>query len=99
MNNEQKLIWEYLILNALGKSNAKSIAEIANAIGAPPKGTNNDDVRGLIKDMVISHGKPIGTLTVGAFIILTDEEREEAARFVERGNRASAVRRNGIYMP
>ena len=44
MNNEQQLIWDYLVQNALGKVNAKAISDIANAIGVPPKGTNNDDV-------------------------------------------------------
>lgn len=97
MNNEQQLIWDYLVQNALGKINAKAISEIAQAIGVPPKGTNNDDVRGWIKDMVIHHGKPIGTLKIGAFIILNDTEREEAAQFVERENRADAVRGNGNY--
>jgi hypothetical protein len=33
---------------------------------------------------------------MGAFIILTDGEREEAARFLERNTGADAVRRNGI---
>ncbi|MDX2047585.1 MAG: hypothetical protein SFU87_12415 [Chitinophagaceae bacterium] len=95
MNKEQQLIWNYLIQNALGKNNAKAISEIAKAIGVPPKGTNNDDVRGWLKDMVIHYGKPIGTLTTGAFIILNDTEREDAAQFVERENRADAVRKNG----
>ncbi len=99
MNNEQQQIWDYLVQNALGKNNAKAISQIANAIGVPPKGTNNDDVRGWIKDMVIQHQKPIGTLKNGAFIILNDAEREEAAQFVERENRADAVRQNGNYTP
>ncbi len=99
MNQEQQRIWEYLISNALGKQNAKPMSQVAHANGFPPKGTNNDDVRELIKDMVINHGKPIGTLKSGVFIILNDSEREEAANFVERLNRADAVRRNGNYTP
>jgi hypothetical protein len=99
MNREQQLIWDYLLENALGKSNAKPISEVARNIGVPPKGTNNDDVRAWIKEMVINHGRPIGTIQKGAFIILTDDEREEAAQFVERENRADAVRRNGNYQP
>jgi hypothetical protein len=99
MNNEQQLIWDYLVQNALGKVNAKAISDIANAIEVPPKGTNNDDVRAWITDMVINYQKPIGTLTIGAFIILDDAEREEAAKFVERNNKADAIRSNGNYTP
>lgn len=99
MNQEQQRIWDYLVANALGKNNAIPISDIAVALGIPPKGTNNDDVRAWIKDMVIYHGKQIGTLKSGAFVILNDTEREEAAQFVERENRADSVRNNGNYTP
>ncbi|MCK9220825.1 MAG: hypothetical protein M0P47_12365 [Bacteroidales bacterium] len=75
------------------------IADIAQAIGVSPNGTNNDNVRRWIKDMVLNHGRPIGTCQNGAFIILTDIEREEAARFVERRTVADAIRENGNYIP
>ena len=99
MTAEQMIIWNYLVENAQGVNNAEHIHDIANAIGVPPKGTNNDDVRNCIKDMVINHGKPIGTCKEGAFLILTDTERENAAQFIERNNRANAVRNNGNYIP
>lgn len=99
MNQEQKLIWTYLVAHALGINNAVHINVIATAIGVPPKGTNNDDVRNWIKDMVIRHGRQIGTCENGAFIILNDVERESAAQFVDRNNRANAVRSNGNYIP
>lgn len=99
MNQEQQRIWEYLIREALGRNNAKHISEIANAIGVPHRGTNNDDVRGWIKDMVVNYQRPIGTCPDGAFIILTDDEREEAARFLERNSISTVVRRNGNYTP
>lgn len=99
MNQEQQLIWDYLTRDALGRNNAKHIHEIANNIGVPPQGTNNDNVRTWIKDMVINHRRQIGTCPDGAFIILTDDEREEAARFLERNTSADAVRRNGNYNP
>jgi hypothetical protein len=99
MKPEQELIWDYLVANALGFTLAKNINTIATSLGFPPKGTNNDDVRNWIRDMVITHGKPIGTCLNGAFIILNDEEREAAASFVEKENRADAVRRNGNYNP
>ncbi len=49
--------------------------------------------------MVINHNKPIGTCKDGVFLITTDVEREIAARFVDRYNRANAVRNNGNYIP
>lgn len=97
MNAEQNRIWDYLIKNALGMGNVKNISTIATNIGVPPKGTNNDDVRNWIKEMVTDYGKPIGTCSRGVFIILNDKEREEAAKYVERENRADAVRKNGNY--
>lgn len=99
MTPEQILIWDYLVANALGINLAKNMSTIATCLGFPPKGTNNDNVRNWIKDMVITHGKPIGTCLNGAFIILNDVERETAASFVERENRADAVRSNGNYIP
>lgn len=99
MKQKQIEIWNYLTKNALGIDYAKHIEVIASAIGEPPQGTNNDNVRNWITDMVLNHGKPIGTCIDGAFIILNDTEREIAAKFVERNNRANAVRNNGNYIP
>jgi len=99
MTPEQTKIWDYLVANAQGMNRAIHISNIAQAIDEPPYGTNNDNVRGWIKQMVLKHGKPIGTCRKGAFIILTDIEREEAARFVERRTVADAIRENGIYIP
>ena len=90
---------EYLRNNALGINNAISVSKLADVIGVVSKGTNNDDVRGWIKDLVLSHSIPIGTSKQGVFVILNDNEREAAARFVERENRADAIRRNGNYIP
>lgn len=99
MTSEQNDIWNYLIINCLGINNAINVSDLADTVGIPAKGTNNDDVRNWIKDMVLNHGKQIGTYKSGVFIILNDTERETAAQFVERENRADAVRRNGNYIP
>ncbi|MRT17390.1 hypothetical protein F3C99_10515 [Vitellibacter sp. q18] len=99
MNEQQESIWKFLIENAQGINNAVHIEEMAKRIEVPPKGTNNDDVRGWIKDMVMNHAKQIGTCKNGAFIILNEEEVEIAARYVERNNRSGAVRKNGIFIP
>jgi hypothetical protein len=49
--------------------------------------------------MVLNYRRPFGTCPNGAFIILTDIEREETARFVERRTVADAIRENGNYIP
>ncbi|MBN8673914.1 MAG: hypothetical protein J0L56_07260 [Chitinophagales bacterium] len=99
MTTEQNDIWNYLVNNCQGINKAINVSDLATAVGIPPKGTNNDDVRNWITDMVIKHGKQIGTCKKGVFIILTDFERETAAKFVERDTKADAVRRNGNYIP
>ncbi len=99
MKRQQELIWDYLVKNALGENNAINISVVADDLGIPPNGTNNDNVRNWIKDMVVKYQKPIGTCHSGAFVILTDEERERAARFLELNIRADSVRNNGNYTP
>lgn len=99
MTTEQNAIWNFLTINAVGIQNAVKIEAIATGIGEPPQGTNNDNVRNWIKQMVINHNKPIGTSKDGVFLITTDVEREIAAKFVDRVNRANAVRNNGNYIP
>ncbi len=99
MTQEQNDIWNYLLENCLGINKAINVYDLATAVGIPPKGTNNDDVRGWITDMVVNEQKQIGTCSNGVFIILNDSEREIAANFVDRNNRAEAVRRNGNYIP
>ena len=98
MTVEQVNIWNYLVANAQGMQHAVHIADIAQGIGVPPYGTNNDNVRKWIKQMVLIHGSPIGTCRNGAFLIMTDIEREEAAQFVERRTVADAIRENGNYL-
>lgn len=99
MNHEQQRIWDYLIANAQGIPNAIHINDIANAINVPDYGTNNDNVRNWIKDMIINHNRPIGTNRNGAFIITNQDELEAAVSFVDRNSRTEAIRRNGIYHP
>jgi len=99
MKKEQVDIWNYLIVHALGKQNAIHVNDIANALQIPDQGTNNDNVRNWITDMVKNHGKQIGTCVKGVFIILSDIECEDAAKFVERKTRSNAIRRNGYYIP
>lgn len=99
MNEEQQRIWDYLVQNAIGKRNAVHINKIASDLGIPDYGTNNDDVRASIADMVIDKGQPIGTCREGAFLITNELERDESARFLDRNTRSTAIHRNGFYTP
>lgn len=99
MNEEQQIIWAYLLKSGQGIDNAIHIDRIAKEIGVPCTGTNCDNFRNWIRDMVVNHKRPIGTYKNGAFIILDSNELEEAVRFVERNSRMEAIRRNGIYQP
>jgi hypothetical protein len=99
MKPEQIRIWNHLVENAQGMNRAIHIAVIAQQLHIPQNGTNNDNIRRWIKEMVLNHQRPIGTCANGAFIILTNIEREEAARFVERRTVADAIRENGNYIP
>jgi hypothetical protein len=49
--------------------------------------------------LVINHNVPFETCKQGVFVILNDTEREIAAKYIERDNRADTVRRNGNYIP
>lgn len=97
MTNEQVAIWKYLRNNAMGLDNAKKIETIASSIGELPYGTNNDNVRKWIGELVIDYQKPIGSYKKGVFIVTNEEEKEIAVNFVDRKSRADFVRSNGIY--
>lgn len=99
MNEEQQRIWNYLLESGQGMDNAIYIDRIAEEIGVPDNGTNNDNARNWIKDMVINYNRPIGTCRNGTFIILNREELDAAVRFVDRNSRTEAIRRNGVYQP
>ena len=45
MNKEQQRIWNYLLECGQGIANAIHIERIAEEIGVPDYGTNNDNVR------------------------------------------------------
>jgi hypothetical protein len=99
MTKQQIQIWNYLKAHSVGMTNAIHIADLAENLGFEPYGTNNDDLRNIIKDMVTIESLPIGTCSEGVFIFTNEEERENAARFVERKTRANAVRTINPYNP
>ena len=61
MKEEQQRIWNYLVANAQGRNHAIHIGDIAEAIDEPPCGTNHDNLRRWIKNMVLNHERQIGT--------------------------------------
>lgn len=99
MDENQERIWNYLEEHAVGRNSAVHIADLADNLGFPPNGTNNDDIRRMIKDMVMNENLPIGTCQDGAFLFTNEQEREAAARFVERKTRASVIRTINCYNP
>ena len=99
MNREQNLIWDYLRQHAVGMDNAIHINLLAEALSIPPNGTNNDNVRRWIKDMVRNFHQPIGTCLDGAFLFVTEDERELAAEFLERNSTANVIRGIEPYNP
>lgn len=99
MNEDQQRIWDFLRNNAVGRQRAIHIANIANSLGFLPNGTNNDDVRRLITDMVMNNNKPIGSCSDGVFLFTNEVERESAAKFVERRTKAGVIRTIDFYIP
>ena len=68
MTTEQNVIWDYLKANALGHANAIHYPPIAEVIGVRCIGSNCQNVRSIIKEMVEINGLPIGTSKQGVFI-------------------------------
>jgi len=99
MTTEQELIWDYLKNNALGHANAIHYPPIAEVIGVECIGSNCQNVRSIIKEMVDVHKLPIGTSRKGVFVNISDKDIEIAAKWVDRPNRSNNIRNNGIYKP
>lgn len=99
MNEEQQRIWTYLTEHAVGRHNTIHMSELAELLGYEPIGTNNDDVRRILTKMVIDVNLPIGTCRDGVFLFTNEEEREEAASFVERRTKSSVIRTLNFYTP
>lgn len=97
MTTEQDLIWKYLKGNACGHANAKHYPKLAEVIGVKCSGSNCQNVRSIIKEMVEVHGLQIGTSKGGVFINISEEDIEIAVNWVERPNRGDNIRNNGIY--
>ncbi|MFO7703185.1 MAG: hypothetical protein R6V37_09395 [Psychroflexus maritimus] len=97
MNEEEQRIWQYLVKNALGIENAIRMVDLASEFDYDPYGSNNDNFRPKITNMIKQHGKQIGTCDQGVFVITNQYELDGAIAFVTRGTKAEALRRNGIY--
>jgi hypothetical protein len=93
MNEEQQRIDEYLNQQAIGYENRKTSTEIRENCGLESGGVTNEHVRDLIRDMILNHGRCIGSIMWhdGYWIIQTHDELEMATRSLEQ--RASGVLR------
>ena len=89
--------WHHMTGICKGKENAIKMEDLASAFGYCPYGSNNDNFRPKITEMIKPHGKQIGTCDQGVFVITNQQELDEAIAFVTRGTKAEALRRNGVY--
>lgn len=97
MTQEQQRIWEYLTQNCIGIRNVQNVSTIANACGFDDYGTNNDDFRAIVTDMVVNGRKPIGSCKNGYFIFTTIEERQIAIDWVDRNKKVRALQQIQPY--
>ena len=93
MNEEQRRIFDYLNANAIGYDNRKTSTDIRENCSLESGGVTNENVRDLIRDMILNHGSCIGSIMWhdGYWIIQTEEELGMATRSLEQ--RASGVLR------
>lgn len=99
MTPEQQRIWNYLINNCIGYNNAQKVASIAHACGYRDYGTNNDNFRAIVTDMIVNGNLPIGSCSKGYFIITTEEERQKAINWIDRNKKVEALQRVQLYQP
>lgn len=99
MTPEQQRVWNYLINNCIGYNNAQKVASIAHACGYADHGTNNDDFRATVTDMIVNHHQPIGSCKKGYFIITTEQERQKAINWVDRNKKVQALQNIQLYQP
>jgi hypothetical protein len=101
MNEKQNEIWKYLQTNALGKSNPIKMRNLAAQVGIPAYGSNDQNLRYLIREMVVVHRLPIGTSSRGCFIILSEDDRNTSVQYLQRnfGDRIIALNEVDLYNP
>ncbi len=81
----------------VGKANAMSVAALENAIGGTPSGTNNDDTRGLVKDMIMNDHVPIGSTSYhGYWLIDSDNECDDVCDQLDRMIQTYTDKRDAI---
>lgn len=99
MTDEQKIIWDYMTIHCLGINNVQNVATIAHACGYDDYGTNNDDFRATVTDMVVNGLLPIGSCKNGYFIFTSLEERQIAIDWVDRDKKVRALQNIKPYQP
>lgn len=97
MTDEQQRIWDYMTANCVGINNVQNVATIANACGYDNYGTNNDDFRAVITNMVVNEMLPIGSCRNGYFLITSEEERQTAINWVNRNKKVEILEKIELY--
>jgi|SRR5690625_997362 len=98
MNNEQKKIWNYLNRNAKGFERRISSSKIRDDLGIESGGATNENIRNLIRDMILNHNCCIGSemWASGYWIIQTEDELDQVCESLEA--RADSIRQRAIAL-
>ena len=91
MTAEQRRIWDYMTTHCVGINNVQNVSTIAHACGYGDYGTNNDDFRAIITNMVVNELLPIGSCRNGYFIFTSLDERQKAINWVNRNKKVEAL--------
>lgn len=91
MTNEQQRIWDYMTTHCVGINNVQNVSTIAHACGYDDYGTNNDNFRAIITNMVVNELLPIGSCRNGYFIFTSLDERQIAIDWVDRNKKVRAL--------
>ena len=99
MNQEQLRIWTYLNQHAQGYENRKSSDIIRDELDIESGGRTNENIRNLIRDIIINNNCCIGSDTRGYWIITNEEELRKVVtsltnRAKEINERAQALEKN-----
>ena len=76
MTQKQQTIWNYLTTNCVGINNAQNVATIAQGCDYAPHGTNNDNFRAIVTNMVVNEGQ----LEVAKKVILLLQPRKNGKK-------------------
>jgi hypothetical protein len=99
MTELQEQIWNYLKEHSVGISNTIRFKDLAKELGIESLGSNSDNLRPVITELVKKYQLPIGTCERGVFLFTNNKEKEIAIDFVDRETKADVLRTINLYDP